>query len=290
MAVDLQLPERPRGEPVVVVAVEHDGRLVVDAGAPEQLFELLHRHDVADERVAQLGRPVPAGGARHVSLIVRGRIDIHFDDADARVGGMLRDPVGGDEHVGQRGGSHTDFLLFRRAELPILSHRESFITESMRAQRLYAGVPRYVAAGRTLQAFKQLKLNIVADCACENLPALYQRRIRRSAVHLHDRRDRSGDDRRHRARAGRERRRRRPRRQGRARRVRRGAVERRHGAGSRARALQARRRSSATAPTSWPSSRRATAASRSSRPSSTSPTWRPASSTTAASRRRFTAT
>ena len=41
-------------------------------------------HDVADERVAQLGRPVPAGRAGHVALVVGGRIDVHFDDADVR--------------------------------------------------------------------------------------------------------------------------------------------------------------------------------------------------------------
>ena len=98
MAVDLQLPERPRGEPVVVVAVEHDRRIVVDAGLPEQLFELVRRHDIAHHRIAQLSGPVPPGGAGHVALIVRSRIDVHLDDADAGIGRVLRDPFGRHEH------------------------------------------------------------------------------------------------------------------------------------------------------------------------------------------------
>ena len=51
------------------------------------------RHDVADERVAELGRPVPAGRAGHVALIVCGRVDVHFDDADIGVVSMLSNPV-----------------------------------------------------------------------------------------------------------------------------------------------------------------------------------------------------
>jgi hypothetical protein len=97
--VDLQLPERPRREPVVVVAVEHDRGLVVDAAPAEQRFELVGRHDVAHQRIAQLRRPVPADGPRNVSLFVRGRIDVHFDNAHAGVGGVLRNPVGGDENA-----------------------------------------------------------------------------------------------------------------------------------------------------------------------------------------------
>jgi hypothetical protein len=100
MAVDLQLPERPRGEPVVVVAIQDDGGLVVDAGAPEQIFELLHRHDVADNRVAQFRGPVPAGCARHVTLIVGGGVDVDFDDAHAGIGGVLGHPFRAHQHIG----------------------------------------------------------------------------------------------------------------------------------------------------------------------------------------------
>ena len=95
--VHLQLPERPGGKPVVVVAVQDDRRLVVDAGAAEKGFELVRRHDVAHNGVAELGRPVPACCAGHVSLIVRRRIHIDLDDPDAGVGRMLCDPIRGRE-------------------------------------------------------------------------------------------------------------------------------------------------------------------------------------------------
>ncbi len=99
VAVDLQLPECPCREPVVVVAVQHDRRLVVDAGPAEQILELLDGNDVAHERVAQLGRPVPAHRAGHMTLIVSRRIHVDLDDTDTGVTRMLSNPVGCDEHV-----------------------------------------------------------------------------------------------------------------------------------------------------------------------------------------------
>ena len=51
------------------------------------------------ERVAELGRPVPAGGAGHVSLIVGGGVDVHLDDAHAGVWRVLSDPVGCHQHA-----------------------------------------------------------------------------------------------------------------------------------------------------------------------------------------------
>ncbi len=99
MTVNLQLPERPRREPIVVVAVQNNGRLVVDAALPEQFFELLHWDDVADERVAELGRPVPAHGAGNVALVVRRRVNVNLDDAHARVVAVLGDPLGRDEDI-----------------------------------------------------------------------------------------------------------------------------------------------------------------------------------------------
>jgi hypothetical protein len=119
VAVDLQLPERPCREPVVVVAVEDDRGLVVDTGLAEQLFQLPGRHDVADERVAELGRPVPAGGPGNMTLIVCSRIDVDFDDADARVGGVLRHPLSGNENV-RKCHSHGGLLAESSRKSPIL--------------------------------------------------------------------------------------------------------------------------------------------------------------------------
>ena len=92
--------------------------LVVDAALPQQLLELLERDDVARERVAELGRPVPAGGAGHVALVVRGRIDVHLDNADAGVVCMLGYPVGRHKHI-----SHGVSFLFSEAEHLVTSGR-----------------------------------------------------------------------------------------------------------------------------------------------------------------------
>src|SRR5262245_61549759 len=106
MAVDLELPERPGSEPVVIVAVQDDRGLVVDATLAQQFFELFDRHNIADQRVTELSSPVPSGGAGHVALVVRGRIDVDFDDANSCIGCVLRHPVGGHENVGNRGSGH----------------------------------------------------------------------------------------------------------------------------------------------------------------------------------------
>src|SRR5262249_36256385 len=97
--VDLELPEGPCREPVVVVAVQNDGGLVADTALAQQLLELFARYNIANERVAELRRPVPSGGACDVTLIVRGRIDVDLDDANSCIGCVLRHPVGGHENV-----------------------------------------------------------------------------------------------------------------------------------------------------------------------------------------------
>src|SRR6185436_4699972 len=116
VAVHPELPERPRGEPVVVVAVEHDRRVVVDAALTEQLLQLPDGNDVAHERVAQLGRPVPSGGAGDVSLVVRRGIHVDLGDADVGVFGVLRYPVGRYENVSHVGSFQELYILYGRPQ------------------------------------------------------------------------------------------------------------------------------------------------------------------------------
>ena len=85
MAVQLQLPVRPCGEPVVVVAVEDDRRVGADARVAEQGAEVLAAGDVAADAVGELAGPVPADRARQVALLVGGRVDVDLDEADVRV-------------------------------------------------------------------------------------------------------------------------------------------------------------------------------------------------------------
>ena len=94
MTIDFQLPEGPGRKPVVVVAVKHDRRVVINPGLSEQCLELRLGDDVADEGVAQLGGPVPARRTGHMPLIVSGGIDVNFNDADICVVGMPGNPVG----------------------------------------------------------------------------------------------------------------------------------------------------------------------------------------------------
>jgi hypothetical protein len=96
----LQLPVRPGGEPVVVVAIEHDRRIGADPRLREELREVLAAGDVAADSVGELARPVPADGARQMALVVGGGVDVDFDEPHLRIVEVLFGPVGGDEGVG----------------------------------------------------------------------------------------------------------------------------------------------------------------------------------------------
>src|SRR5439155_24999444 len=97
VAVVLELPQGPRGEPVVHVAVEDDRVVRLDSRLARQLGEGFGVDQVADRRVAQIGGPVPADGVLDVSDVVPfGGLDIDLDDLDLRVIGVLGDPAGGD--------------------------------------------------------------------------------------------------------------------------------------------------------------------------------------------------
>src|SRR6266481_3631121 len=106
VAVDLHLPQRPGGEPVVVVAVEDHRCIVADAGLGHQPFEGVLRDDVAFHRVAELRRPVPGYGACDVTLIVSRGVDVHLDEANAGILAVFCDPRGLDEHFRMRVLSH----------------------------------------------------------------------------------------------------------------------------------------------------------------------------------------
>ena len=114
VAVQLELPVGPRREPVVVVAVQHDGRVRPDPRLREELAEVLAAGDVAPDPVGQLAGPVPADGARQVALLIGGRVDIDLDEADVRVVEMGERPVAVDEGVLRGVGvvTHGGILLF----------------------------------------------------------------------------------------------------------------------------------------------------------------------------------
>ena len=93
----LQLPVRPGGTEVVVVAVQHDRRVRADPALRQQLAQVLLRRDVATDPIGELARPVPADRAAEVALLVGGRVDVDLDEADVRIAEVLLGPVGVDE-------------------------------------------------------------------------------------------------------------------------------------------------------------------------------------------------
>ena len=100
MAEELQLPVRPGGEPVVVVAVQHDLGGGPDARAGQERAEVGAARDVAPDAVRQLARPVPGHRARQVALLVGRRVDVDLHEADRRIVEMGLRPLGVDEGVG----------------------------------------------------------------------------------------------------------------------------------------------------------------------------------------------
>ena len=100
MAVIFELPERPGGKPVVVVAVEDDRVVLADAGGAIQFRECAGVDHVTPDAVVQIGLPVPADGVADVALVVGGGVNVHLHDLHLGVGEMFRDPAGADQHLG----------------------------------------------------------------------------------------------------------------------------------------------------------------------------------------------
>ena len=102
VSVVAELPERPGGEPVVVVAIEDDGGIRRDAAAAEQGFHLVAGNDVADDVMLQLALPVPGDGAGDVALLVGGGVHVHLHQPDAGVAAVFGHPLGGYQGFGMR--------------------------------------------------------------------------------------------------------------------------------------------------------------------------------------------
>src|SRR5215467_7626998 len=100
VAVELELPERIGREPVVIVTVKNDARVIGDAGIAEKLFESGPVDQIAANAVLELGLPVPSDSARDVALVVCSRVHVHFDEARARRIEILCGPIRGNQYFG----------------------------------------------------------------------------------------------------------------------------------------------------------------------------------------------
>jgi hypothetical protein len=94
---ELEVPVRIRGEPVVLVAVQDDARVVRDPAEAHEPLELLPCDDVADEVVLQVVTPVQPDGALDVTLVVEIGVLVHLRDDHLGVREALGQPVRGDE-------------------------------------------------------------------------------------------------------------------------------------------------------------------------------------------------
>ena len=98
-AAELQQPVRVGSEPVVVAAVEDDGRVGADPGLRQQAGEPGLVLEVAADLGVQVRAPVPAQRVADVPLVVGGRVLVDLDDPDVRIVDVLLEPVGAHQHV-----------------------------------------------------------------------------------------------------------------------------------------------------------------------------------------------
>ncbi|CDZ90897.1 hypothetical protein RHRU231_770018 [Rhodococcus ruber] len=91
--VELEVPVRVGGEPVVVAAVEHDGVVVGDALRGQQGGELLPVQEVATDAVLQVLAPVELDRTFDVPAVVGGGVLVDLDEHGIRCVEVLLCPV-----------------------------------------------------------------------------------------------------------------------------------------------------------------------------------------------------
>src|SRR5690606_33824923 len=100
VAVQLEVPVRVGGEPVVVAAVEDDLVVVGDAARREQIGELLLVHEITTNLILQVLLPVEPDGALDVTAVVGGGVLVDLDEDHAGGVEVLFGPVNGDQDIG----------------------------------------------------------------------------------------------------------------------------------------------------------------------------------------------
>ena len=76
MSVDPKLPERPGGEPIVIVAIEDHGSIVINTGSSKEVFKFVFGDNVSKHRVTKLAIPRPSYCTQYVTLIIGFRVYI----------------------------------------------------------------------------------------------------------------------------------------------------------------------------------------------------------------------
>src|ERR687897_24703 len=96
------------GEPVVVPAVEHDGRVRADARPLEEAAQALLVDVVPSPAVVEIDEPVPADRVADVASLVGGGVLVDLDQPNAGVAGVPSDPIGVHERLGVHVITHPD--------------------------------------------------------------------------------------------------------------------------------------------------------------------------------------
>ena len=102
MAEQAKCPKRVAGPPVRFVAVKNAGRFRRDAVAAAQLGEFVRLNVIANNGILQIGPPIDVNGAGNVPGVVKQNVFVRFDDANAVVFEVLRQPVGVDQRFRMR--------------------------------------------------------------------------------------------------------------------------------------------------------------------------------------------
>jgi hypothetical protein len=98
--VEAESPEGVAGPPVGFVAVEDHGGVVRDAMVFAESGEFFRGDVIADQLVLEIRAPVDVDSSLDVAHVVEEDVFVAFDESEARVGEVLGDPFGGDEHFG----------------------------------------------------------------------------------------------------------------------------------------------------------------------------------------------
>ncbi|MNS75704.1 hypothetical protein D3C72_1092320 [compost metagenome] len=98
-AVDIKYPCAPCGKPVIGVAIQDDGAVIVDAGVTQQLFKVLLAGDVATDGIDQVGMPFKIYRARNMCAFEYAGIHADFNQAQFWIVDVFFQPVGADQEV-----------------------------------------------------------------------------------------------------------------------------------------------------------------------------------------------
>lgn len=96
----LELPEGICREPIVVITIQHNRRVVGDARLAAQFFKFFLAHEVAADVILKLGLSIPAHRILDVALVVGAGVNVHFHQPHLRIVRVLGDLIRAHQNFG----------------------------------------------------------------------------------------------------------------------------------------------------------------------------------------------